>query len=141
MRILGWVLLIGGLLLCASVGWAAPGFLFMGFGLIFLQIAEQKRRRAKSVASGSERTESQHEPPPLQELARALVHPKADEEARENVDRANATEVRDLRFDHAHDPISVSYLREIDAALKKVEAREDVDRANAAKVRDLRLDG
>ena len=136
MRILGWVLLIGGFLLCASVGWAAPGFLFMGFGLIFLQIAEQKRRRAKSVASGSE-----HEPPPLQELARALVSPKADEEARENVDRANATEVRDLRLDHAHDPISVSYLREIDAALKQVEAGEDVDRANATEVRDLRLDG
>src|SRR5258708_40365168 len=83
MRILGWVLLIGGLLLCASVGWAAPGFLFMGFGLILLQIAEQKRRRAKSVASRSERTESQHDP--LQELARALVPPKADEEAPENV--------------------------------------------------------
>ena len=138
MRILGWVLLIGGLLLCASVGWAAPGFLFMGFGLILLQIAEQKRRRAKSIASRSERTESQHDP--LQ-LARALVAPKADEEARENVERANATEVRDLRLDHAHDPISVSYLREIDAALKQVEAGEDVDRANAAEVRDLRLDG
>jgi hypothetical protein len=104
MRILGWVLLIGGLLLCASVGWAAPGFLFMGFGLIFLQVAEQKRRRAKSVASRSERTESQHEPPPLQELARALVPPKAHEEAREDVDRANATEV-------------------LDAALTEVEAR------------------
>ena len=95
MRILGWVLLIGGLLLCASVSWAAPGFLFMGFGLIFLQMAEQKRRRAESVASRSE--ESQHEPPPLQELAQALVPPKTDEEAR--VDRANATEVRDLRLD------------------------------------------
>jgi hypothetical protein len=141
MRILGWVLLIGGLLLCASVGWAAPGFLFMGFGLIFLQVAEQKRRRAKSVASRSERTESQHEPPPLQELARALVPPKAHEEAREDVDRANATEVRYLRFDHAHDPISVGYLREIDAALTEVEAREDVDRANPTEVRDLRLDG
>jgi|SRR5215211_8172891 len=137
MRILGWVLLIGGLLLCASVSWAAPGFLFMGFGLIFLRMAEQKRRRAESVASRSE--ESQHEPPPLQELAQVLVPPKTEEEAL--VDRANATEVRDLRFNHAHDPILVSYLREIDAALKKVEAREDVDRANATNVRDLRLDG
>jgi hypothetical protein len=223
MRILGWVLLIGGFLFCASIVWAAPGFLFMGFGLIFLQIAEQKRRRAKSVASRSERTEPQHEPPPLQELAWALVPPKADEEARVDVDRANATgshsydkqrwrlllsndadisrsaealapygqkyvdeltaaylvlndkeylpmilrkiiasarresgqnvasellhknsntdavggtlgmarradSVRDLRLDHAYDPISLNDLREIDADLKKVRVSEPFKR-------------
>ncbi len=42
MRVLGWLLLVGGLLLCASILWAAPGFLCMGLGLIFLQIAEEK---------------------------------------------------------------------------------------------------
>ena len=54
MCILGWLLLVGGLLLCVSILWAAPGFFCMGLGLIFLQIAERKRRRAESAASPSD---------------------------------------------------------------------------------------
>src|SRR5258708_37027416 len=78
MRILGWLLLVGGFLLCASILGAAPGFLCMGLGLIFLQIAERKRRRAKPVASPSDQSEPQPEPPPLQELTRAPAPPRAD---------------------------------------------------------------
>jgi hypothetical protein len=85
MRILGWLLLVGGFLLCASILWAAPGFLCMGLGLIFLQIAEQKRLRAKpAAASPPDQSKPQVEPPPLQELTRARVPPKADEKEREN---------------------------------------------------------
>src|SRR5713101_7292526 len=80
MRILGWLLLAGGLLLCVSMLWAAPGFFCMGLGLIFLQIAEQKRRRAKSAASLSNQSEPRVEPPPLQELTPAIVPPKAGQE-------------------------------------------------------------
>jgi hypothetical protein len=43
MRIAGTFLLIAGFLLCLSIAWAAPGFLMMGFGLIFLQIAEGRK--------------------------------------------------------------------------------------------------
>jgi hypothetical protein len=88
MRILGWLLLVGGFLLCASILGAAPGFLCMGLGLIFLQIAERKRRRAKPAASPSDQSEPQPEPPPLQELTRARVPPKADERERENLENA-----------------------------------------------------
>jgi hypothetical protein len=45
MRVWGWVLLIGGFLFCASIVWAVIGFLLMGLGLIFLQIAEDKTKR------------------------------------------------------------------------------------------------
>jgi hypothetical protein len=50
MRITGWLLLIVGALLCVSIVWAAIGFLMMGFGLICLLIAENRRKRAASVA-------------------------------------------------------------------------------------------
>src|SRR4051812_26049812 len=87
MRILGWLLLVGGLLLCVSILWAAPGFLCMGMGLIFLQIAERKRRRAKSAASPYQ-DEPQIEPATILEAAWALVPPETDEDGateRENV--------------------------------------------------------
>ena len=87
MRILGWLLLVGGLLLCVSIVWAAPGFFCMGIGLIFLQIAERKRRRAKSAASPPDRSEPQLEPAAIPEAARALVPPNADARA----GRDNAT--------------------------------------------------
>jgi hypothetical protein len=88
MRILGWLLLIGGFLLCASILWAAPGFLCLAFGLIFLQIAERKRLRVRTAASPSE---PPIEPPPLHEPTRAVVPPKADEKKREErKDRGNA---------------------------------------------------
>jgi hypothetical protein len=88
MRILGWLLLLGGLLLCVSILWAAPGFFCMGLGLIFLQIAERKRRRAGSAASPFDRSEPHAEQAPVPEATRTLVPPETDEEAgagRENV--------------------------------------------------------
>lgn len=44
MRLTGWVLLLIGGLLCATIAWAALGFLLMGIGLISLQVAERRRR-------------------------------------------------------------------------------------------------
>lgn len=72
MRIAGTVLLIGGVLLCVSIVWAALGFLMMGFGLICLLIAE--RRKARSAASTilySEETYPRQQPALLPEEARA----------------------------------------------------------------------
>jgi hypothetical protein len=88
MRILGWLLLVGGLLLCVSILWAAPGFFCMGLGLIFLQIAERKRRKAKSAASPSDQSEPQTEQAPIPESTRAVVPPQGEEygeAGRENV--------------------------------------------------------
>ena len=86
MRIAGWVLLVGGFMLCVSVLSAALGFLCMGFGLIFLQIAEQKNKSlAASDASLSRQPAPQREPaPPL-----ALAPSQAAQE-REVVDRESA---------------------------------------------------
>ena len=53
MRLLGFVLLIAGFLLCVSIVWAALGFLMMGFGLICLLIAERNRKRARPQRFGS----------------------------------------------------------------------------------------
>src|SRR5260370_19489998 len=86
MRILGWLLFVGGFLLCASILWAAPGFVSMGLGLISLQIAERNRRTAKSSVSHSE---PRAEPAPIQQTIQAPVPPKADED--ERADRDNAT--------------------------------------------------
>jgi hypothetical protein len=88
MRILGWLLLVVGLLLCVSVLWAAAGFFCMGLGLIFLQIAERKRRRAKSAASLSDQSGPQAEQAPIPEAAWALVSQETDEDGaagRQNV--------------------------------------------------------
>ena len=88
MRILGWLLLLGGLMLCVSILWAAPGFFCMGLGLIFLQIAERKRRGAGSAVSPFDRFELHAEQAPVPEATRTLVLPETDEEAgagRENV--------------------------------------------------------
>ncbi|MGN1288722.1 MAG: hypothetical protein ACI4XG_19390 [Bradyrhizobium sp.] len=46
MRLTGWLLLLIGGLLCATISWAALGFLLMGVGLISLQVAERRRRPA-----------------------------------------------------------------------------------------------
>ena len=50
MRLTGWVLLLIGGLLCATISWAALGFLLMGVGLIALQVAERRRRPAGDAA-------------------------------------------------------------------------------------------
>ena len=41
-------------MLCVSVAWAALGFLLMAIGLISLQVAEKKRKRAQNTAVGGE---------------------------------------------------------------------------------------
>jgi hypothetical protein len=46
MRIAGATLLVIGFLLCVSVAWAAIGFLAMGFGLILLLIAEERKKKS-----------------------------------------------------------------------------------------------
>ncbi|WP_130583595.1 hypothetical protein [Bradyrhizobium sp. Leo170] len=51
MRIAGWVLLLAGFVLCLTVAWAALGFLLMGIGLVSLQVAERKRRKAEKAAA------------------------------------------------------------------------------------------
>jgi hypothetical protein len=117
MRILGWLLLVGGLLLCVSMLWAAPGFFCMGLGLIFLQIAEQKRRRAKSAASLSNQSEPRVEPPPLQELTPAIVPPKAGQEERiEREQRSNAAGL------HSYDKQRWRALLSSDADISRVAA-------------------
>src|SRR5712672_4698636 len=88
MRIWGWLLLVGGLLLCVSILWAAPGFFCMGLGLIFLQIAERKRRKAKSADWSSDQSEPQAEQAQIPEATWAVVPPETEEDAgagRENV--------------------------------------------------------
>jgi hypothetical protein len=45
-RIAGWILLIAGALLCATLVWATVGFLLMGVGLLSLLVAENNRKRA-----------------------------------------------------------------------------------------------
>ncbi|MFB9262778.1 hypothetical protein ACFFWD_06260 [Bradyrhizobium erythrophlei] len=53
MRFTGWILLLIGLLLCATIAWAALGFLLMGVGLISLQVAERGRRKATFAVAGA----------------------------------------------------------------------------------------
>lgn len=48
MRVAGWILLIAGALLCATLVWATLGFLLLGIGLLSLQVAENSRNRAFS---------------------------------------------------------------------------------------------
>ena len=81
MRILGWLLLVGGLLLCVSILWAAPGFFCMGLGLIFLQIAERKRRKAKSADSPSDQSEPQAEQAQIPESTRAVIPPQTERDS------------------------------------------------------------
>ncbi|QOZ29147.1 hypothetical protein [Bradyrhizobium sp. CCBAU 51753] len=53
MRLTGWILLLIGGLLCATIAWAALGFLLMGVGLIALQVAERRRLRAEVAGAGA----------------------------------------------------------------------------------------
>ena len=50
-RIAGWILLIAGALLCATLVWATIGFLLMGVGLLALLVAENNRKRASASAA------------------------------------------------------------------------------------------
>jgi hypothetical protein len=75
-RIVGWILLIGGLLLCVSVAWAALGFLLMAIGLIALQVAEKKRKRAQNTAVGGEAVGMLPGPTPVIHPAQAVAGPQ-----------------------------------------------------------------
>lgn len=50
-RILGWLSLLVGTILVVSVTWVAVGFLSLSLGLIFLQIAERKRKLSRASSS------------------------------------------------------------------------------------------
>lgn len=47
MRVAGWILLIAGAVLCATLVWATLGFLLMGVGLLSLLVAENNRKRSR----------------------------------------------------------------------------------------------
>jgi len=67
MRIAGTCLLLGGLLLCVSIIWAAVGFLMIGLGLICLQIAERRKKHSTAPPGLlSDALDRRREPPPLQ---------------------------------------------------------------------------
>jgi hypothetical protein len=52
-RVAGWILLIAGALLCATLVWATVGFLLLGIGLLSLLVAENNRKQAgRPDASG-----------------------------------------------------------------------------------------
>ncbi|MBR1226699.1 MULTISPECIES: hypothetical protein [unclassified Bradyrhizobium] len=69
MRVAGWILLIAGALLCATLVWATVGFLLMGVGLLSLLVAENNRRRVSvpplSRAPADERMAQPPVPEPL----------------------------------------------------------------------------
>jgi hypothetical protein len=53
-RATGWILLISGGLLCATLVWATVGFLLMGIGLLSLLVAENNRKRvSRTEVSGA----------------------------------------------------------------------------------------
>jgi len=45
-RVAGWISLIAGAVLCATLVWATVGFLLLGIGLLSLLVAENNRKRA-----------------------------------------------------------------------------------------------
>ena len=65
MRVAGWILLIAGALLCATLVWATLGFLLMGVGLLSLQVAENNRKRASHPGVKGARVEPMVAPPPM----------------------------------------------------------------------------
>lgn len=67
-RVAGWILLIAGALLCATLVWATIGFLLMGVGLLSLLVAENQRRRANGpIVSGAPADEPMAQPSPVPE--------------------------------------------------------------------------
>ncbi|KWV53931.1 hypothetical protein AS156_07960 [Bradyrhizobium macuxiense] len=56
-------MLLIGVVLCATIAWAALGFLLMGIGLISLQVAERGRRRAGLTVAGSAAASTGFVPP------------------------------------------------------------------------------
>jgi hypothetical protein len=65
-RVTGWILLIAGAFLCATLVWATLGFLLMGIGLLSLLVAENNRKRARRPeVSGARLDQPIAEPPPV----------------------------------------------------------------------------
>src|SRR5258707_757715 len=95
MRISGWVFLVGGFLLCASISWATIGFLFMGLGLVCLRIAERERERSgKSAASRAEKPESRWERPSIVQSTPVVVRSDVNEREPWEADPDNNTETQ-----------------------------------------------
>jgi hypothetical protein len=63
MRVFGAIALVIGFLLCVSIAWAAIGFFAMGFGLIFLLIAEERKKASALRSKNSEIERSPAGPP------------------------------------------------------------------------------
>ena len=77
MRIAGWILLVAGALLCATLVWATIGFLLMGVGLLSLLVAENNRKRARRpTVSSAAADEAMAQTSPLPEPGLDLEAPK-----------------------------------------------------------------
>lgn len=63
-------------MLCVSVAWAALGFLLMAIGLISLQVAEKKRKRAQNTAVGGEALDTLPRAGPVIDPAQAVASPQ-----------------------------------------------------------------
>jgi len=88
-RIAGWILLIAGALLCATLVWATVGFLLMGIGLLSLLVAENNRKRASHAAARKpERADRPGvAPPPIPEPVVHREAPKASSTPSRSYDR------------------------------------------------------
>jgi hypothetical protein len=78
MYIVGLGLFLTGFLLCLSIAWAAIGFLAMGFGLICVLIAEERKKSSRL------RLEPPPAQPPLQARSFLSALPTANTEARQD---------------------------------------------------------
>jgi len=74
-RVAGWIFLIAGALLCATLVWATLGFLLMGVGLLSLLVAENNRKRASRLVLKGARVDKPAAPPiPEPEPAPVVLH-------------------------------------------------------------------
>ena len=139
MRLAGWLLLIAGLALCLSIGWAALGFLLMGVGLVSLRTAEARRNRAAVAGKAApeflvtnlavtpppptrvEPALARVEPPPLMSAQRPIPVPLSDAE-KWRILLATDPDVAHLAaallpYGQKHvDRLAVAYLAETDRA-------------------------
>ncbi|MBR1144130.1 hypothetical protein [Bradyrhizobium sp. AUGA SZCCT0431] len=76
MRVAGWILLIAGALLCATLVWATVGFLLMGVGLLSLLVAENKRRRVSVATVSRAPADERFAQPPVPEPVVSHEPPK-----------------------------------------------------------------
>ncbi len=63
-------------MLCVSVAWAALGFLLMAVGLIALQVAEKKQKRARNPAVGGKALDTLPRATPVIQPAQAVAGPQ-----------------------------------------------------------------